>query len=308
VSVPCAPCWWDDGDDAARLVHADALTSAGDPRGEFIFLQCTAPTSPRLDELWRAHHLDWLLELELPRYTWSPKKAGLSTALFGAKSGLELWTAQFERGFLTRLWAPRLASHQVEAMQSRATLRHLELEESDLSAVVASASAFRLEGLGVLGATSVEPAKLEALVRARVFLELAELSFNAGTEDADARAAWMVRAVEHAPRLTRLSLSGVLSVKPLRVIRQLDWARRLTHLEVATRDATEELVPLLEQLPALQSLTLNVHHARPELAQALLAHPALRQARIRTSAPTLLPEELGWQLRERLGPEALVRF
>lgn len=306
MSLPWARCWWDDGDDAARLVHADALTAAGDPRGEFVFLQCTAPGAPRLDELWRAHHLDWLLELELPRYTWSPKKAGLSTALFGAKSGLEVWTAQFERGFLTRLWAPRLSSHLVEALQARATLRHLELEDADLSAVVATASAFHLEALGVLGLTSMSPETLQPL--ARVFHELADLSFNAGTEDADVRAEWVLRAVEGAPKLTRLSLSGVLSVKPLQVLRRLAWARRLTHLEVSTRDATEELVPLLEQLPGLQSLTLNVHHARPELAEALLAHPTLRQARIRTSAPTLLPDELGRRLRERLGPEALVRF
>jgi uncharacterized protein (TIGR02996 family) len=47
VSVPCAPCWWDDGDDAARLVHADALTSAGDPRGEFIALQCKVTKRPQ---------------------------------------------------------------------------------------------------------------------------------------------------------------------------------------------------------------------------------------------------------------------
>lgn len=308
MKSPSATHWWDDRDDAARLVHADALTAAGDPRGEFIFLQCTAPTSPRLDELWSQHHLAWLLELELPRYNWSPKRAGLSSALFPAKSGLEVWTAQFERGFLTRLWAPRLNARQVEALQAAATLRHLELEDTDLDAVIAGASVFHLEALGLLGATSTETSRLERLVGARVFQELAELSFNAGTEDADARAEWMLRAAERASRLTRLSLSGVLSLKPLQVVRRLAWTKRLTHLEVSTRDATEELAPLLEHLTQLQSLTLNVHHARPELAEALLAHPTLRQARIRTSAPTLLPDELGHRLRARLGPEALVRF
>jgi uncharacterized protein (TIGR02996 family) len=53
-------------DDAARLVYADLLESRGDPRGEFIQLQCRAEHAPtpellaRIAELERAHASTWL--------------------------------------------------------------------------------------------------------------------------------------------------------------------------------------------------------------------------------------------------------
>lgn len=308
MTQPWAEAWWADGDDAARLVHADALSTAGDPRGEFIYLQCTDPTAARVGALWTEHHRAWLSELELPNLSWAVKGPGLSSAMFGAKSGLEVWTAKFERGFLTRLWAPRLSERLADALTAHATLRQLELDDWDLDATLAHVARFHLESLGVHGATQASAAAIARLADTRVFLELGELSFNAGTEDADTRAEWVLAAVEPARRLTRLTLSGVLGSKTLQRIARLGWTARLTHLDVSTRDATEELPALLQHLPRLEALTLHVHHARVELAEALLAHPRLKTARVHTSAPTELPTELGVRLRARLGPEALVRF
>jgi uncharacterized protein (TIGR02996 family) len=300
--------WWDDGDDAERLVLADALTANGDPRGEFIVLQCTDPSSPRVAELWNAHQLAWLLEVGLPQYAWQPRRAGLSSVLFPSKSGLESWTAEFQRGFLTRLWAPHLREGLAQGLVAHARLRALELDTWDLEEVVSRTQQLQLETLGLTGATGAKLGQLEALFASEVFERLAEFSFNVGTDDAEFRAEVILRGAARAPRLTRLSLTGALANAPLRTIVRLDWTKRLTHLEVSSRDATEEIPALLAHLPNLEVLTLNVHRALPETAHALLAHPTLKQARIRTSAPVLLEAGLSDRLRAKLGPEALVRF
>jgi len=73
--------WWADTGDASRLVHADSLTARGDPLGEFILLQCTQPQSPRLAELWTAHHVAWLAALGFPSLGWFVKGPGLSSAM-----------------------------------------------------------------------------------------------------------------------------------------------------------------------------------------------------------------------------------
>lgn len=65
-------------DDQARLVLADALTEAGDPRGEFIVIQVTAPGG-------RARGMARLKELQLRREQgpgWLPPGVRASTARF----------------------------------------------------------------------------------------------------------------------------------------------------------------------------------------------------------------------------------
>lgn len=302
--------WWEDTDDAERLVLADALTANGDPRGEFIVLQCTEPTSPRVAELWNTHHLTWLTDLGLPRYNWQPKRPCLSSVLFPAKSGLESWTAEFERGFLTKLWAPHLReSLEKNLLAGGQRLRLLELDTWDLDDVVVRAQEFQLESLGLNGATGAKHKQLDALFASALFARLAEFSFNVGTDDAEFRAEIILRgAGQRAPRLSRLTLTGALTNAPLRLLTKLEWTKRLTHLDVSSRDATEEIPAVLAHLPKLEVLTLNVHRALPETAHALLAHPTLKQARIRTSAPTPLEPALSQELRAKLGPEALVRF
>jgi uncharacterized protein (TIGR02996 family) len=47
-------------DDAARLVYADVLQEKGDPRGEFIALQCAGTTGNKVNALLKAHQKEWL--------------------------------------------------------------------------------------------------------------------------------------------------------------------------------------------------------------------------------------------------------
>lgn len=304
-SWPGALDWWEDADDASRLVHADALTAAGEPLGEFILLQCTRPGDPRVAELWQRHHLAWLAAAGLPTLSWFVKAPGLASAMRRAGSSFEVWSAHFHRGLLTRLWAPRLDGELKERLLARAAVRHLEMEACERVEII---DGFKLEVLGLGGAAALTERQLQVLVDSEVFAGLAEFSFNTGTERADERAAFITHAAQRAPRLTRLRLEGTLTAKVLRGLRALPWTRRLTHLDVSVNDASEELAAVLAHLPALESLSLGVHRAEPELAHALLAHPTLQQARICTSAPTPLPSDLAAQLQHKLGPQALVRF
>ncbi len=306
----CAPDWWDDLDDASRLVHADVLTTRGDPRGEFILLQCTQPTAPRIAELWAAHHVQWLAEQGLPPLGWFVKGPGLSSAMHRVNSNFELWSVHFQRGHLTSLWAPRLDERLKRQLLDAGTVRHLELDDCDPDRFLETIRGFRLEGLGVGGPLPLSERRLEALVASDEFVGLAELDFNAGTPfaEADARAMFILREAGRAPRLTRLRLEGTLTARPLRYLRELAWTRRLTHLDVSTSDAVEEVAPVLAHLPRLESISLSVFRSSPEVAQALLAHPTLRRARIRTNIPTPLPGSLAAQLEARFGPQALARL
>jgi len=308
VSVPAASAWWLDGDDGPRLVQADVLSAAGDPRGEFILLQCTRPGDPRVDELWTAHHLDWLTAAGLPRIAWNSKGPGHASAFFAAKSGLQNWTAQFKRGYLAWLAAPYLLPSQVEVLSQEAALRHLDLERGSLEDVARTVQPFCLESLVLNGAFEASVDDLERFTQTKAFESLAELSFNTGTLGADERAATLLALGERAPRLDRLELGGVLSPTPLRALLKLPWTRRLTAFSCATRDATEELPAVLDHLERVEVLTLWVHRATVPLAERLLAHPTLREARIRTSAPPALPDDVTAALHRKLGPEAFARF
>src|SRR5204863_7774890 len=75
-------------DDTPRLMYADWLEERGDPKGEFIRLQCELARLPagdarrsalgrRLDTLRAAHADAWRAELpELPGVTWGQPERG----------------------------------------------------------------------------------------------------------------------------------------------------------------------------------------------------------------------------------------
>lgn len=96
-------------DDEPRMVLADALQAAGDPRGELISLQLAAPSEAgykRIDQLVKAAGKDWLGELAAITYR-----------------------AQFQRGFVARLeLAKSYASglHEFEQLCTHPTLATIE--------------------------------------------------------------------------------------------------------------------------------------------------------------------------------------
>jgi len=80
-------------DDAPRLLYADWLDERGDPRGEFIRIQCLLASGKdeaellrRQSKLLEAHRNKWLADVPMPQ-------VGI-----GSESGID---GQFERGFIT---------------------------------------------------------------------------------------------------------------------------------------------------------------------------------------------------------------
>jgi uncharacterized protein (TIGR02996 family) len=111
-------------DDAPRLIYADWLTAQGDPRGEFVSIQCRLAAAPEVErrklrtrenQLLKAHARDWL----------APVLAVLE------HEGHDLPAHEFERGFLTSLAAALAKSEQL------AGLTRLTLNDSWKSETVA---------------------------------------------------------------------------------------------------------------------------------------------------------------------------
>ena len=94
-------------DDAPRLIYADWLEERGDPRGEFIRLQCQlarlAPGDPRYfelyrrtEQLWAAHSETWLQPFHRAL---AERSLSFYHALFYGHMYLRLGPL-FDRGFL----------------------------------------------------------------------------------------------------------------------------------------------------------------------------------------------------------------
>jgi len=122
-------------DDAPRLVYADSLMRTGDPRGEFIALQCagTAEAMTRANELLEAHRAAWIDAMP------------------------NVLDAVFVRGFasavLLRCGAPALACCDVEPIRSVT----LDLGDADpLAAATWFAADARTSRIRALDLTRVE--------------------------------------------------------------------------------------------------------------------------------------------------------
>jgi uncharacterized protein (TIGR02996 family) len=100
-------------DDAPRLVYADALTQAGDPRGELIAVQCAIAGGDHRPELARR-------EIELLR------DHGDAFAL-----GDDI-VCEFHRGFVDRVFVPsETMLERVDELFAREPIRHVSLDVPD---------------------------------------------------------------------------------------------------------------------------------------------------------------------------------
>jgi uncharacterized protein (TIGR02996 family) len=158
-------------DDAPRLVYADALLEAGDPRGEFIRVQVEAAALPDGDPR----------KLELERQAWR-LRARHAARLFGGLQG------RFRRGFLEDVWgehgriANAIGKHPLRSLLltkaqvglERATWfsrpARLVLEDSSFTRRLANPTFERVTELGVPADCALE--SIAGLERMQV-LELA---------------------------------------------------------------------------------------------------------------------------------------
>lgn len=179
----------DPGDDAPRLVLADKLISAGDPRGELIALQCSGDPrhEAKIQALLAEHGARWLSPL-----------------------GIAPSQATWVRGFVERVALPWVGYKPLhDRLHRELPLREVRIYSlpapSDLAEMLALRWPARLEclslygsSLGALGARSIACAPSLASIRS-LDLGLCDIG-DAGVEE--------LVASEHLGNLSSISLFG----------------------------------------------------------------------------------------------------
>src|SRR5262249_2503800 len=129
-------------DDTPRLVYADWLEERGDPRGEFIRLQCALARMPRNDPHFvEGHRRARVLGLEFGK-TWAAPLKGLING----------W--RFHRGFIEEVTQPPATFVQRgDEVFSLAPVRYLRLTQAakELRKIGASPQLARLTALDLIG-------------------------------------------------------------------------------------------------------------------------------------------------------------
>lgn len=186
-------------DDAPRLIYADWLEERGDPRGEFIRVQCELARLPRAadrrrpletreNKLLLAHAGEWRAELlELPDIVWGLLARGFMSSVHTPDG--KKFAAQAERVF---------AAAPVEA------IRFIQLNATELRRLMRSDHAWRLRGLNLshagLGNRAIEELAAEPSLGRLTGLNLQSLNLSAA-------AARALAASPHAASLLSLDLS-----------------------------------------------------------------------------------------------------
>lgn len=258
-------------DDAPRLVYADHLTERGDPRGEFITVQCAVArltrerkrhtaeyraAKKRSDSLFAFHQREW----------------------FDRVIGLARWEKKVTRGFITH------ASISAKALQVRwDRFGRMPLEE-----VVFHRRLTDLE-YGPMGCPEI--GRLAWLMREPrgQRLRVVGLNTNTGSTEYDPRVlATALAAVTDDeetlswpegewpdPRLLPAMRTLRDPSAPVRASFIHERPAELDHLEVvALRVASEEAIAFLDRpnLPHLRDLTLGAFGQRPRFDPSVVAH------------------------------------
>nr|MBA3539109.1 TIGR02996 domain-containing protein [Deltaproteobacteria bacterium] len=246
---------FEDPDDVAtRRVYADALSTTGDPRGEFIQIQCDLAADPQQPELRRReralltkHGKTWTAPFA--KVVFSPKfeRGMIASAFVNAKQFARAPGALLDREPVVSLGMRALTHADAATLGARpdlGRLRSLRVTESALvtrgTRALFSAHLTRLRDLDLYQA-GVDDEGL-AHLRTTVFAQLERLVLSGNRLSPDA-----VDALLHEPRLARLGSLALQWLAPAH-----DGARRVaTHLD----------------LPALTALDLASNHYRnPDIA------------------------------------------
>jgi len=200
-------------DDGPRLVYADELMSQGDPRGEFIAVQCELA---RLGYARRAPHWDWLGDALINVETIDLDRVRMlrarETALLGENG--EAWGAQgqryttyrFERGFIAAIGA------QADPPQLAALLDHVPMLVDLALHGAKPATALAFPALAQLRALELGPL---AAVRAEACPALRRLVLTDNVLDGRALLAWPALHAFHARvRIDALELERVIDAMP----------------------------------------------------------------------------------------------
>jgi uncharacterized protein (TIGR02996 family) len=292
-------------DDAPRLVYSDWLTEQGDPRGEFIAVQCARASLPAdAPEQRQLEEREWTL-LSLHEDAW---RNALAPEL--------LLSAKFRRGFVDELtlYASTFVEHAetILAREPVRTARVVDPAEKGAVQLAASPALRRLTGLRLSNSTGayekgVGLEGLGALLSSRHLGALESLSLEGQHVD-DLGAIVLAKAGPGAlPVLQSLQLSAdSLSAVGVENLCETKWFRRLRRLSFAGNalreigvealafapgagaweeldldanlvgDAGARVLASHERLNGLKRLSLQRDHLGPAGVQALLDSPKLK--------------------------------
>jgi uncharacterized protein (TIGR02996 family) len=269
-------------DDAPRLIYADWLEEQGNPRSEFIRVQCALaqlgdedprrwPLEAREHELLASHGTKWL-----------PPAAPVRACQFrrGFVGSIELTPEEFlESG--ERIFAQAPIRHLCLRRRDPLLPRHPE-QENSVARVAASALLSRLRELSLT--LSPDRPEMQALVESPYLRQLTGLRLS-GTWPADLLLGWM--SATFRPNLRSLDLSGCevfpgasralarsrglrtlnlaqtsLTLADLRIVLHSSSLLGLTELNLNANRLTHEAVAILGEgrlLPRLEVLHLDAN-------------------------------------------------
>jgi uncharacterized protein (TIGR02996 family) len=291
-------------DDRPRLVYADWLTEQGDPRGEFIAVQCARARMPA----------DAPGQRPLEEREWTLMSAHAEQ--WEAALGKDLTSVKFRRGFIeeatlfTASFVER--AEQMFALEPLRTVQVIDAGEEGAANLAASKSLARLDGLRLSNLSGrVEQGigidGLGVLLSSRNISRLKSLSLD-DQYVGDTGAIALAHAGPAAlPVLESLRLvSDSLTALGVEALAGTRWFRRLRRVTLAMNElrkagaealafasgaaAWEELdldanmlgddgaraLAVHERLGALKRLSLQRNHLGPAGVQALLDSPKLK--------------------------------
>jgi uncharacterized protein (TIGR02996 family) len=301
----------DPDDDAPRLVYADWLEERGDPRGEFIRVQCHLarmgqgdPRCPALQyqeqQLLGAHWAEWLGPLPQGTILYEPifRRGFLEEVSLGPRTFLDLGEQLFRLHPLRRLsfLGPDEEQHFAALAASPLLARLTALcirgiNDRGAEVLAASPHLTRLTALDLPGGR-LGPAGARALASSPAFQQLNSLSLYAnviGPQGAEALA-----ASPYLARLTCLNLGGLstrhgdvennIGDRGVEALAASPYLTRLEQLTLYLNEIGDAGVRALAASPTLANLTELKLYGNPAITdagvEALAASPHLARLRV----------------------------
>lgn len=305
-------------DKKPRTIYADLLQDRGDPRGEFIALQCARADLDDADP--RVADLDATIAALLKKH----KKAWTA---FGDNKGAR-W--EYRRGFVEKLSidakdllanAARIfAAEPIEELNvwkidesptlransrlapilelplhriKRLSLARCDLTEADYAALARATTLGNVELLDLTNGGSVE-SPVAPLAAATSLPKLRELKLT-GAMIGDDQLATL--AASPTLRMSRLILQrNDLTAAGMKALASAAWAPQLVHLDLSSNEMIQdeglEALATSERLTSLESLVLSYVGLYERAADLILASPVLAKLKMLDVSNNMSREDL----------------
>jgi uncharacterized protein (TIGR02996 family) len=287
-------------DDTPRLILADWLEERGDPRGEYVRLECALarmqPTHPRWQaaytrrqELWQRHATEWVGPL--PGWAWDRRPPGLGRGLGRlevpvweflkapkalAETEAYAWVEELVLSGMTPVRLGKLAASPNLEGPATVTLRQHELVAGELVTLLDSPRLARLTGLALSGKPLRDRGAM-AIAVAPQLARLHTLDLSSNLIGAEGIAA--LAASPYLNNLTALDLfDNSAGPSGTEAVASSPHLGRLTSLSLGiNRVGDSGAVPLASSpfLNRLEKLFLGENQIGPAGAKALAASPNL---------------------------------